>query len=134
MRRAWDGLKREIRPALALALPVVLAEIGWMSMGLAAIGGVGLGNTLYIFFAVFGMGLLLGLDTLVSQSNGAGDRPDTWKSLVQGGYLACVIAPVVWVAIQVVRGNLHRWGLAPDVQTRTSAYLRIMAWDVIPFF
>jgi len=145
MRRAWTGLKQEIRPALKLALPVVLAEIGWMTMGLvdtvmvgplgpAAIGGVGLGNSLYIFIAVFGMGFLLGLDTLVSQAAGAGDRPDTWRSLVNGGWLAVIIAPVVWITIQLIAANLSRFGLAADVQARTHAYLRVMAWDVIPFF
>ena len=74
------------RPLLRLAMPVVLAELGWMSMGIvdtimvaplgpAAIGAAGIGNALHIAFAIFGMGLLLGLDTLVAQAYGAGDRP-----------------------------------------------------------
>jgi MATE family multidrug resistance protein len=145
MQAAWNGFKREIRPSLKLAIPVVLAEIGWMTMGLvdtimvgplgpAAIGGVGLGNSLYIFIAVFGMGFLLGLDTLVSQAAGAGDRPDTWRSLVNGGWLAVLIAPAVWITIQIVTANLSRFGLAAEVEVRTHAYLRVMAWDVIPFF
>ena len=69
---------------LRLAAPVVLAELGWMSMGIvdtimvaplgpAAIGAAGIGNALHIAFAIFGMGLLLGLDTLVAQAYGAGD-------------------------------------------------------------
>ena len=60
---------------LSLAWPVVVAELGWMVMGMVdtimvgrvspqAIGAVGLGSTVFVAFAIFGMGLLLGLDTL----------------------------------------------------------------------
>jgi len=38
-----------------------------------AIGAVGLGSILYFSIAIFGMGLLLGLDTFVSQAYGAGN-------------------------------------------------------------
>ena len=68
---------------LALAVPVVLAELGWMAMGVVdtmmvgridaeAIGAVGIGRSVFLTVVVFGMGLLLGLDTLVSRSWGSG--------------------------------------------------------------
>jgi hypothetical protein len=84
---------------LRLALPVVLAELGWMSMGIvdtlmvaplgpAAIGAAGIGTSVHMAFAVFGMGLLLGLDTLVSQAHGAGDHRDCHRWLVHGVVMA----------------------------------------------
>src|SRR5512137_2119510 len=98
------GIRRELRPMLALAAPVAIAEIGWTAMGLvdtlmvgplgpAAIGAVGLGSIVFLAVGIFGMGLLLGLDTLVAQSYGAGrlDRCRHW--LRQGVYLA-VLASV----------------------------------------
>jgi len=59
---------------LALAGPVVMAELGWVTMGIvdtvmvgglgaSAIGAVGLASTLFFAIAVFAMGLLLGLDS-----------------------------------------------------------------------
>ena len=67
----------------SLAVPVVLAELGWMTMGMVdtlmvgpigpeAIGAVGIGSSLFMAVCIFAMGLLLGLDTLVSQAFGAG--------------------------------------------------------------
>ena len=98
-----DGIRRELRPMIALAAPVVLAEIGWTTMGLvdtlmvgplgpAAIGAVGLGSIVFLAVGIFGMGLLLGLDTLVAQAYGAGriDRCRHW--LRQGIYLALLAA------------------------------------------
>ncbi len=74
--------KTELRDLLGLAIPVVLAEIGWMSMGIVdtlmvgplgpqAIGAAGLGSGVFSAVGFFGLGLLLGLDTLVSQAFGA---------------------------------------------------------------
>src|SRR6185503_6942761 len=76
-------LREEFRPMLSLAAPVVIAELGWITMGMVdtlmvgrlsaeAIGAVGLGSALFIAVGIFGMGMMLGLDTLVSQAFGAG--------------------------------------------------------------
>ena len=65
--------RKELRPVVSLATPVVVAEVGWVSMQLVdigmvgrlgpeAIGAVGVGSALFLAFGVFGMGLLLGLD------------------------------------------------------------------------
>src|SRR4051812_37989296 len=93
---AWPGAARsrlsaELGPMLRLAGPVVVAELGWMAMGIVdtivvgplgaeATGAVGLGSNLYIAAAIFGIGLLLGLDTLVSQEHGAGREDDARRS------------------------------------------------------
>src|SRR3970282_2165783 len=77
------SLRREFAPMFRLALPVVLAELGWMTMGLVdtlmvgrispeAIGAVGIGSALFMGVCIFAMGLLLGLDPLVPPAFGAG--------------------------------------------------------------
>ena len=66
-------IAEEARPMLALATPIVLAELGWMTMGIVdtmmvgrqadsavAIGAVSLGSILYYAVAIFGTGLMLG--------------------------------------------------------------------------
>jgi MATE family multidrug resistance protein len=97
----------EARPMIHLATLIVLAELGWMSMGIVdtmmvgrqqnsavAIGAVSLGSILYYVVAIFGTGLMLGLDTLVSRSYGARDLEDAHRSLVNGIYLSLGIAPI----------------------------------------
>ena len=84
---------------LRLAGPLVLAELGWMSMAIVdtimvgrlpasaeAIGAVSLGSILFFTVGIFGGGLLLGLDTLVSQAFGAGDVEDCHRSLLDSTY------------------------------------------------
>src|ERR1700685_2334428 len=101
-------IAEEARPMLRLAMPLVCAELGWMTMGIVdtmmvgrqadsavAIGAVSLGSILYYAIAIFGTGLMLGLDALVSHSYGAGDLEDAHRSLVNGIYLSLGIVPVL---------------------------------------
>jgi MATE family multidrug resistance protein len=128
---------------LRLALPVVLAELGWMSMGIvdtimvaplgaAAIGAAGVGNALHIAFAVFGMGLLLGLDTLVAQAYGAGDHRDCHRWLVHGLMLGAVVA----VPIMAICGGLFvaipYLGFHPEVMPLLRGYFAVILWSTLP--
>lgn len=96
---------------LRLAVPVVMAELGWMTMGVVdtlmvgplgpeAISAVGVGAAMHIAFAVFGMGVLLGLDTLVSQAYGAGDIHDCHRWLFDGLTLAALMTvPIMAICL-----------------------------------
>src|ERR1700757_3848659 len=92
-----ETLRGDVQVTLRLALPLIFAEIGWMSMGIVdtvmvgrlpnsavAIGATGLGQSLYHSLAIFCGGLLLGLDTFVSQAFGREDLEDARHSLVNG--------------------------------------------------
>ena len=103
------AMSSELRPLLRLALPVVLAEIGWMSMGVvdtimvgplgpAAIAATGMGSGVFTAIAIFGMGLMLGLDALVSHSYGARRLDECLRWLHHGVTLAIVVAPLVMLA------------------------------------
>src|ERR1051326_4166018 len=104
----FQPYRRAFRPMLQLALPIVLAELGWMAMSVVdvmvvgrlpesaqAIGAVSIGSVVFYTVALFGMGLLLGLDTLVSQAFGAGNLKDCHHSLLHGIYLSLAATPVL---------------------------------------
>lgn len=127
----------------ALALPVVLAELGWMTMGLVdtlmvgrlspeAIGAVGVGSSLFMGIVIFAMGLLLGLDTLVSQAFGAGRIEECHRWLVHGTFLALVLSlPFMWV-LWLISSVLDGWGIDATVLGLTRAYLVVVVWSVLP--
>jgi multidrug resistance protein, MATE family len=137
------GLRAEISPMVRLALPLVFAEIGWMAMGVEdtmfvgrvspeAIGAVGLGTMLFYGVGIFASGLLLGLDTLVSQAFGAGDLDDCRHSLITGFWLSLFLIPVVMGLIGGLIPLLSAWGIDPAVMRETQPYLRVLNWSV-PF-
>jgi len=135
----------EVGPMMSLAAPLILAELGWMTMGIvdtimvgrlpdsaAAIGAVGLGSILYYAVAIFGTGLMLGLDTLVSHSYGAGDVEDCHRSLVNGGYLSLATAPALMGLTFLWEPVMRSLHLQPAVQEQAIAYLRALNWGTLP--
>ena len=103
--------RQDFRLTLRLALPLIFAEVGWMSMGIVdtvmvgrlpnsavAIGATGLGQSLYNSVAIFGGGLLLGMDTFVAHAFGREDLDDARHSLVNGLFLAFALTPILMLA------------------------------------
>ena len=137
------GLGTEARALARLAAPVVIAEIGWMSMGLVdtvmvgplgpeAIAATGLGTGVFTAIAVFGMGLLLGLDTLVSQAFGA-DRADECRRLLhQGLWLAVLIAPLILCASGIAYMTMDWWGLNAAISTLAAPYFALVNLSTLP--
>src|SRR5215813_607892 len=135
----------EIRPTLHLALPLVLAELGWMSMAIVdtmmvgrlpdsavAMGAVSLGSAVFMVLALFGEGLLLGLDTLVSQAFGAGQREDCHRSLVNSVYLSIALTPFLAGPVWLLPRLFARWGVDPEVAAQTVPYTKALAWGLFP--
>src|SRR5208282_121656 len=97
-----------------------------------AIGAVSLGSIVYYVVAIFGTGLMLGLDTLVSHSYGAGDLEDAHRSLVNGVYLSLGIAPVLMMLVRLCEPILRSLGIEQAVLSQTIPYLRAINWSTLP--
>ena len=137
---AW---KRELAALTRLAIPVVLSELGWMAQGVvdtimvgrlgpAAIGAVALGNAIFYTPSLFGIGLLLGLDTLVAQAYGRKDYDDCHRWLAQGIYLAMIITPPLMVLVFAASFGFSPFGINASVAVPAAAYTRVLIWSLLP--
>jgi MATE family multidrug resistance protein len=139
------AFRREMRPMLHIALPLVLAEVGWMSMGLVDTVMVGhlpdaavplsaaaLAQVLYNTFAFGVGGILLGLDTTISQAHGAGDYKAAHRWLFQGILLAGAIS-LFLIALSLLSplgfAHLHA---DPAVIAGAIPTLRALSWGTFP--
>ncbi len=141
-RHGWT-LRRELRAMFALAGPVVLAEIGWMSMGIVdtlmvsplgpqAIGAVGLGSGLFFAVGTAGLGVMFGLDTLVSQAYGARRLDECHRWLFHGVALALLMTlPLMLIEWGLTRA-LVSFGLHPQVLPLATSYLAILNLSLLP--
>lgn len=136
-------LRAEMRALLALAIPVVLAELGWMTMtvvdlvmvgrlGPDAIGAVGLGNAIYYAPSLFGIGLLLGLDTVVSQAWGAQRYDDCHRWLAQGMYIAAAFTPLLMVSMLGATWIFTGHGVDATVSHLARSYVLWLNWGTLP--
>ena len=133
----------EVRSMMKLAVPVVMAEIGWFAMSLvdtvmvgplgpAAIGAVGTGNILFMTLMVFGFGTLLALDTFVSQSFGAGRIDECHRWLFAGIQLALVLSVFLMLASWLGLALMPAVGFHPDVMVQLTAYTWPLMWSAPP--
>ncbi len=138
-------LRQEFPATLRLAVPLVLAELGWMSMAIVdtimvghlpnsavAIGAVSLGSGIFYVLALFGGGLLMGLDTLVAQAFGAGKREDCHRSLINGIYLSFVLAPVLATPIWLLPRLLRFIQIDPEILALAIPYTKVLAYGLLP--
>src|ERR1700688_2956847 len=134
-------LSSDFRLTLRLALPLIMAEVGWMSMGVVdtimvgrlpdsaiAIGATGLGQSLYHAVAIFGGGLLLGMDTFVAQAYGREDLADARRTLVSGLFLACVLAPVLMLVVLSWPPLMRYFGISTELVAPMTPFLRALNW------
>ncbi len=133
-----------LQRVVALSVSVVTTELGLMVMGLVdtlvvgrigpeAIGAVGLGNILFITVAIFGMGLLLGLDPLVSQAYGAKRLDECYRWLAHGVALALLVSAPLMMLVHGLIWLLPRFAIEPRVLTLVVPYVEISSWAIPPF-
>lgn len=126
-----------------LAVPVVLAELGWMTMGLVdvmmvgrvgaeAIGAVSIGSNVFFPIAIFGIGILLGLDFLVARASGAGKLDEAHRALHHGLVLAALFTVLLTAAVLVVTPRIDVLGIRAEVARQTEDYLGPLAWSMGP--
>lgn len=138
-------LRDELRPMLRIALPLVLAEIGWMFMGIVdtmmvgrlpdaavAMSAVALAQILFNTIA-FGLGgILLGLDTVVSQAQGAGEIDEANRWLVQGVILAGIMAAALTVFFLLAPLGMTHISTDPTVIAGAIATLKALNIGILP--
>jgi MATE family multidrug resistance protein len=138
-------LRADFMLTLRLALPLIIAEVGWMSMGIVdtimvgrlpdsavAIGATGLGQSLYHSIAIFGGGLLLGLDTFVSQAYGRKDLNDARLSLVNGLFLAGALTPILMLIVLCWPPLMQHFGISAELVDPMRPFLRALNWGTLP--
>lgn len=127
----------------SLAWPVVLAEMGWVLMGIvdirmvgplgpAAIGAVGNGTLLFMWIVMPGFGTLLALDTFISQSYGAGRIDECHRWLFAGVQLAAMLTVLVTVLAFVAVSLLPYLDFHPAVLAEMRPYMWHLTWSIGP--
>jgi MATE family multidrug resistance protein len=133
-------LRHDIREMLRIAIPLAFAELGWMFMSVvdnimvgrlpdsaAAIGAASVGSAFFYVFAIFGIGLMSGLDTLISHAWGAGRLAEARRTLASGLTLALFTTPVVVACVLGTLPLLQKLGVAGEIRSQAADFTRILA-------
>ena len=136
--------RHELRELFRLALPLAAAQAGTQMMGLvdvAVLGrlgakelaGSGLANAVFFAFSVMGMGMVFGIDPLVSQALGAGDRVRARRVMWQGVWLALIVTAVLTVVLLAGAVALPYIGSEAELIAPARGYLLVRIVSLAPF-
>lgn len=136
--------RAELAKLVRLALPLAIAQAGQAFMGVVDVavlgragpvmlGGAGLGNALFFGIGILGMGVMHGLDPLVSQAMGAGDSKRARELVWQGIWLALASSAALALPIAFAPGLLGALGVHGAVAREAGRFLTIRLIG-LPFF
>lgn len=134
---------REIRPTLALALPIVVGHLSQMLMGLTdslMIGHAGtvplaassFGGGVFSVFYVVGIGLMIPVAVFVSRARGAGNPLEAGEYLRHGILLGALFAGLETLVMVGVGTQLERFDQPPEVLAIVRPYYLLLAASLVP--
>lgn len=135
----------DLKRLAALALPIVVVQVGMMTMGVvdsillghlsaADLAAGALGNMYFFGLAGLGMGTLYALDPIVAQAVGARDHEGVARGLQRGLLLALMISAVTSLGFLPARLVFIMLGQPAEVVPRAASYALASIPGVLPFF
>jgi len=139
-----SAYRRELKELFRLAAPLAAAQAGTQLMGLvdvAVLGrlgarelaGAGMANAVFFAISVVGLGIILGLDPLISQAVGAGNHERARHVLWQGVWLSVLVTAALTVILVPASFAMPLIGAAPEIVGPARTYLLIRTAGLLPF-
>jgi MATE family multidrug resistance protein len=130
----------EARQLLALAIPVILAQVAQTSMGFVDtvmagavsatdMAAVAVGTSIWLPSILFGHGLILALTPVVAQLNGSGRRERIAHQVRQAYWLAGMVSLLIMVVLYnagYLIGAMHN--VDPELARKAIGYLHALLW------
>jgi MATE family multidrug resistance protein len=134
-----------LRGLLALALPVIVVQVGLMAMGVVdtimvghlspeALAAVALGNVYYFGASIFGIGTLMALDPVIAHAVGAGDHEGIARGVQRGILLSFLLTIPTTLLLVPAPGILAALKQPLEVAPIAGAYARASIPGTIGLF
>ncbi len=135
----------ELRATIALAVPVVFVQLGFMAMGVVdtlmvgrlsarALAAVAIGNLYFFNVTIFGTGTLMALDPIIAQAVGAGDDETVARSLQRGLIITLALSLVTAALLAPAPGVLRALHQPTEIIPDAGAYVRISIVGALPYY
>lgn len=136
---------KEARSLLALAIPVIIAQVSQTAMGVVDtimagsysatdMAAVAVGTSIWLPAILFGHGLVLALTPVIAQLNGAGRRERIAHQVNQGFWLASAVSVLIIAVLynsKFVIDMMHN--IDPELERKAVGYLHTIMWGAPGF-
>lgn len=129
-----DSWRAEFGHVIRLALPVVIAQVGSMLLGVVdtmmvgrvgkeALAAAAIGNAWFYAILLAGQGVIHGIDPIVTQAHGARDGPATGLAMQRGVVVALLLSLPLVVVLSYTEEVLLLAGQHPDLAAAAHRYI-----------
>lgn len=129
---------------MKLGLPAAATQLAAMLLGVVdtmmlgrvsthALDAVALGHLWIYGTMIFGMGLIWGMDPIMSQAHGAGDSRQVGRTLHSGFLLVALLVPPLWWAWAQTEAVMLAFGQTPELAAAADLYVTTQLYSMIPF-
>src|SRR5262245_4111641 len=136
---------KELRATLALALPMIVAQVSQMLIGITDAAFIGRVGTVELAAAAFshgifglvyivGIGMLIPVGVLTARDHGAGNEAGCTAWLQHGRIMALATGLSAFLLLAVVSTQLQRFGQPPEVVAIMRTFFLLNSLSLIPVF
>jgi len=134
-----------MKQILKFAFPMILTHFGTHLMGFVDLyfvgrvssvqtGAVGVGTSVWIWFLLFGIGLMAGLEYLAAMAYGEKDYKKQHEYLTQALVLSLILALSFTLILYVGTNFYSTFKIHPEVIGPATSYTRLVAWSLLPTY
>ena len=138
-----DALRTELRQLLRLAGPLAAAQAGTQIMslidlavvgrlGARELGAAGLGNAIFFTISIVGMGLVFGIDPMISHAFGGENPVRARHVLWQGVWLALGVTVILTIPLLAAPALFQQFGIEQALQTPATQFLLVRTAGLAP--
>ncbi|WP_338447883.1 MATE family efflux transporter [Niallia oryzisoli] len=141
-----NSKKEKLHYLFIILIPILITQIGMYSMnffdttmsghyGSNDLAGVAIGASLWVPISTGLTGILISITPIVSQLIGARKEKDVSVTVIQGMYVAAIMAVcVIIIGSFLLEPILRRMNLDPHVERVAAEYLKALSIGIIPLF
>ena len=137
-------LQEHLKTNVNLALPVMLSQFGQVMVGVAdnmmvgqvgyiPLAGASLGNAIFFFFMVFGLGMSFAITPLVGFADGEGDQKKCGEVLRHGLIVNSLLGVLLFALVMISANYLHLFGQEAAVVEQAGPYMYVIGFSMVPF-
>lgn len=140
-----DNLRRELRTNLRLALPLIVAQLAFVSMGtvdaifagrlgVSELAAVAVGSNVWFLSFVMFMGVAMAVSPIVAQRLGAGWDADGIGVFLRGALVLAFLLGIAWLVLLMacIRPVLALLDLDARTDGFAREYLFALSWSALP--
>ncbi len=139
----WKQYTREFKTNIALAIPVMLGQLGHVLVGFAdnimvgelgapALAAVSLANSIFFIMMGLGVGFSFAITPLIAEADGSKNYLEGKKSYQHGLLILTLMGVVVTALLLILEPLLYMMNQPEEVVALTIPYYRVLAFSMIP--